>query len=191
MQSESELVKQLKEGQISAFNQLFETYSNRLYAFGFKYMKSVTDAEGLVQNVFMKIWRNHERLDIEKNFKAYLFTIAYNEIKAYFQHKSVYLNESLSAKSEQTDTSLEESINYQSALDHISTLLKQLPAKKQKIFYLSRFEGKSAKEIAQQLNISPKTVNNQISEVIVYLRSKMKGADMLFCLLFYLFLEQL
>lgn len=189
MQPEFELIKQLKEGNISAFNQLFKAYSNRLYAFGLKYMKSVPDAEGLVQDVFMKIWRNRERLDADKSFKAYIFTIAYNEIKTYFQHKSVYLDDTASATNEQSDESLEQSIAYQSVLDRISVLLKQLPAKKQEIFNLSRFEGKSAKEIAKQLNISSKTVDNQVSEVIAYLRTKVKDSDMVIGLFFFMFLN--
>ena len=186
MQAEADLIKQLKYGDIHAFNQLFKAYSNRLYAFGLKYMKSVPDAEGLVQDVFMKIWRNRERLDADKSFKAYLFTIAYNEIKTYFQHKSVYLDNTASATNEQSDESLEQSIAYQSVLDRISTLLKQLPSRKQEIFNLSRFEGKSAKEIAELLNISPKTVDNQVSEVIAFLRLKIKDTDMLVWVLLFL-----
>lgn len=185
MQSEAELIKQLKDGDIPAFNQLFKAYSNRLYAFGFKYMKSVTDAEGLVQNVFMKVWRNRERLDADKSFKAYIFTIAYNEIKAYFQHKSVYLDGSTFTTNEQSDESLEQSIAYQSVLDRIAIIIKQLPVKKQEIFNLSRFEGKSAKEIAKLLNISPKTVDNQVSEAIAFLRDKLKDSNILLWILFF------
>ncbi len=178
MQNEAALVKQLKEGETQAFNQLFETYSHRLYAFGLKYMKSETEAEGLVQDVFLKIWRNHKRLDESKSFKAYIFTIAFNQIKKHFQHKSIYLEECQTETTEQVDSSVERGITYQSVLDHISTLLEKLPAKKQKIFKLSRFEGKSAQEISKQLGISPKTVDNQVSEVICFLRLHLKDADL-------------
>ncbi len=189
MQREAALVKRLKEGDIQAFNQLFETYSRRLYAFGLKYMKSEADAEGLVQDVFLKIWRNHVRLDHEKNFQAYIFTIAFNQIKRHFQLRSIYLEECQAGTTEQVDSSVERSITYQSVLDHISVLLERLPPKKQKIFNLSRFEGKSAQEISKQLGISPKTVDNQVSEVIAFLRLHIKDADMWVWLFFFMFLN--
>ena len=189
MKSEAAQVKLLKEGEIQAFNYFFEAYSHRLYAFGFKYMKSEVDAEGLVQEVFLKIWRNHERLDESKSFHAYIFTIAYNQIRKYFQHKFVFLDENLVMTAQQGDSATESSIAYQSVLDHISKLLEQLPARKQKIFNLSRFEGKSANEISQLLNISPKTVDNQVSEVIRFLRAHLKDSDLWIWLYFLLFLK--
>ncbi|MGM0377410.1 MAG: RNA polymerase sigma factor [Bacteroidota bacterium] len=190
MSQDAQMVKDLKMGDVKAFNQLFEAYSHRLYTFGLKYLKSNTDAEELVQDVFLKIWRNREKLKEEKSFSAYLFTIAYNQIKEYFQYKGVFLNV---AEEKQeigaVDISTEDGISYRSVLEHIGKLLSQLPEKKQKIFHLSRFEGKSAKEIALQLGISPKTVDNQVSEVIGFLREQLRDSSFLVWLFFYLFLQ--
>ncbi len=183
------LVKLLKGGDVGAFNQLFELYSHRLYAFGLKYLKSTADAEELVQDVFLKIWRNRGRLKEEKSFQAYLFTIAFNQIKKYFQNTSLYIEENLSVVSDQGDSLPEQSITYRFMLDHISALLKKLPPKRQMIFNLSRFEGKSAAEISKQLGISPKTVDNQVSEVIRYLKEQLKDSGPLVGLFFYLFLS--
>lgn len=190
MTQDAKMVKDLRGGDIQAFNQLFEAYSSRLYAFGIKYLKSEADAEELVQDVFLKIWRNREKLQEDKCFQAYLFTIAYNQIKEYFQYKGVFLNvaeEKQEAGS--VDNSTEAGISYRSVLEHINALLQQLPEKKQKIFQLSRFEGKSAKEIAVQLGISSKTVDNQVSEVMGFLREQLRGAGPLIWLFFYLFIQ--
>ncbi|MFO8000860.1 MAG: RNA polymerase sigma-70 factor [Marinilabilia sp.] len=190
MVQDATLVKRLKAGELDAFNRLFESYSPRLYAFGLKFLKSSTDAEELVQDVFLKIWRNRKTLKEDRSFKSYLFTIAYNQIKEYFHHKGVLLldiEENLDSGS--VDTSTETGISYRSVLEHISSLLDKLPEKKQRIFRLSRFEGKSAKEIAVLVGVSPKTVDNQISEVIGYLRNHLKDAGLLFWLFFYLFLQ--
>lgn len=183
------LVKQLKEGNIQAFNQLFEAYSSRLYGFGLKYLKSEFEAEELVQDVFLKIWRNHDKLKEKENFHSYLFTIAFNQIKDYFKDKGFYLDMEAQLEIAPVDNSTESSIFYRSVLERIYSLLNNLPEKKQTIFRLSRFEGKSAKEISAIVGVASKTVDNQISEVITYLRENLKDAGPLLWLFFYLFIQ--
>ncbi|MGQ1888847.1 RNA polymerase sigma factor [Thermophagus sp. OGC60D27] len=182
-------VKELKKGSTSAFNQLFDGYSSRLYAFGLKYLKSEADAEELVQDVFLKIWRNREKIKEEESFYSYMFTIAFNQIRDYFRYKGLYLDLENELEINQCDNSTEASIIYRSVLEQISVLLEKLPEKKQRIFRLSRFEGKSAKEISILVGVSPKTVDNQISEVVGFLRHHMKEAKPLIWLFFYLFLQ--
>jgi len=189
MTQEQTFVKQLKDGNIHAFNQLFYEYSSRLYGFGLKYLKSESDAEELVQDVFLKIWRNREKLKEEENFHSYLFAIAFNQIRDYFRHKGVFLDVEECLEEVPEDNSTEASITYHSVLEQISGLLNKLPEKKQNIFRLSRFEGKSAKEIACIVGVSPKTVDNQISEVIGFLRAHLKETSPLLWLFFYLFIQ--
>ncbi len=69
------------------FRSAFGNYAKRLYAFGFKYLRSKEDAEGLVQDVFLKIWENRKKLDKDSSFKSYLFTIAYNDICSIFRKR--------------------------------------------------------------------------------------------------------
>ena len=188
MTKDAKFVKLLKAGRLDAFNHLFESYSPRVYAFGLKYLKSHADAEELVQDVFLKIWRNRETLKEDKSFKSYLFTIAYNQIREYFQYKGVFFEVEEHRHSGSVDNSTEAGITYRSVLNHIFSLLDRLPEKKQKIFRLSRFDGKSAKEIALLVGVSPKTVDNQVSEVIGFLRKHLSDSSFLFLLLFCMFL---
>jgi RNA polymerase sigma-70 factor (ECF subfamily) len=188
MSQSNNLVKKLKKGDIQAFNKLFEAYSPRLYAFGLKYLKYPADAEELVQDVFLKIWRSRKRLDEERSFQAYIFTITYNQIKDYFKYKAVFMDIEDEELPDKADYSTEETIAYYSVYEKIIALLDQLPEKKKRIFHLSRFEGKSAKEIAAIIGVSPKTVDNQVSEVIGYLRKSLRDAGFLQWLFFYLFL---
>lgn len=168
-----EIVKQLRRGDKLAFNALFEEYGRRLYAFAYKYLKSEEEAEDLVQNVFLIIWRNRERLDVNKSFHAYIFTIAFNEIRSHFRKKIVTvelgdLKESYGAKTTNED------IAYNAAMANIVSLLKKLPERQREIFELSRFEHLTADEISTKLNISTKTVYNQISKTIGYLRENLE-----------------
>lgn len=188
MTKDAVFVKQLKVGSLDAFNHLFEYYAPQVYAFGIKYLKSRTDAEELVQDVFLKIWRNRAKLQEDKNFKSYLFTIAYNQIREYFQYKGVFFELKEQWHSGGVDNSTEAEITYRSVLNHIMSLLDRLPEKKQRIFRLSRFDGKSAKEIALLVGVSPKTVDNQVSEVIGFLRKHLSDSSLLSLLLFCLFL---
>jgi RNA polymerase sigma-70 factor (ECF subfamily) len=188
MPKSNNLVKQLKNGNVQAFNQLFESYGPRLYAFGLKYLRDPVDAEELVQDVFLKIWRSHQRIDEEKNFQAYIFTIAYNQIRDYFKYKSVYIDIEDEDFPGKADHSTEEKITYRSVYEHFSAFLDRLPEKKRKIFHLSRFEGKTSKEIAALVGVTPKTVDNQISEVIGYLKEQLHNAGLLSWLFFYFFI---
>lgn len=186
MSIEKQLVEKLSKGNIVAFNQLFETYSSRLYHFGLKYFHSQADAEEMVQDVFLKIWNNREGLKKEKSFSAYLFTIAFNQIRKHFKKKHSVCELSDDIFEQIQDNSTEQSISYQSVLDQVSELLKELPPKKKQIFEMSRFQGLSSKEIAAQLGLSSKTIDNQVSEVIHYLKDKIHIKEI--ALLLFLFL---
>ena len=85
--TEKELVDLLKFGSPVAFQHLFNRYSQKLYRFALSYLKSDAEAEEIVQDVFMTLWETRHRLDSEKSFHAYLFTIAFNAIKKKFNQK--------------------------------------------------------------------------------------------------------
>ena len=87
--NEPELVKALSKGEIRAFNDLFQLYGNRIYRFAIGYLKSQTEAEELVQDVFLKIWERRLELKDNLSFKAYLFTIAFNLIRKHFTKKAL------------------------------------------------------------------------------------------------------
>jgi RNA polymerase sigma-70 factor (ECF subfamily) len=187
--NESELVLNLSKGSILAFNQLFRKYGGLLYRFAYGYFKSVSDSEELVQDVFTKIWEKRSDLKSDLSFKSYLFTIAFNDIKKFFRTKArqkEYLNEFLF---EDIDHGTSQTISYNSLLDHVKELVDQLPEKRKEIFLRSRFEGQSIKEISKELNITHKTVENQISLALKSLRKNLTKEDIGFCLFFFLFLS--
>jgi RNA polymerase sigma-70 factor (ECF subfamily) len=180
-------VKLLQKGNVAAFDSLFEVYSPKLYGFAFKYFRNEADAEELVQEVFVKVWENRQSLKTEYSFKAYLFTIALNQIRKYFNKKAVVLRylEGLQHEPEFSDQALDE--DYESALQKLNSIIEQMPPRRREIFIKSKLEGKSSKEVAAELNISPGTVDNQVSESLRFLRSQFKTerlALLLFAVLF-------
>jgi len=181
------LVQLLQKGNVTAFDSLFEVYSPKLYGFALKYFKNETDAEELVQEVFVKVWENRQTLKSELSFKSYLFTIALNLIRKYFNKKATSLRylESLQNDPEFSDQITTE--DYETTLRKIYQIIDQMPERRREIFLKSKLEGKSSKEVATELNISPGTVDNQVSEALRFTRSQLKAENislLLFAVLF-------
>jgi len=188
-QDEHSLVRLLQMGNVVAFDSLFEVYSPKLFGFSMKYFKNESDAEELVQDVFVRVWEHRQTLKTELSFKSYLFTIALNQIRKHFNKKAVSLRylESLQNDSELTVNEPFGSNDYESILQQINVIIEQMPPRRREIFMKSKLEGKSSKEIASELNISAGTVDNQVSEAIRYLRSQLKSQDIAFLLFAALF----
>lgn len=167
---ESLLVQELSKGNILAFNTLFREYSGRLYRFAYGYLKSRDEAEELVQEVFTIIWEKRSGLKQELSFKSYLFTISFNIIRKHFRTKS-HISEYLkSGINDESDIQTSQKINYDSLYQLIADLVDQLPERRKLIFIKSRFEGLSVIEIAEELKISHKTVENQLTDALKYIR---------------------
>ena len=185
-----ELVERLQKGDVEAFDLIYDKYSGKLYSFGLKYLRSTAEAEELVQSVFLKLWENHKKLIKESSFKSYLFTIAYNDICKLFRkrkYRQKFIDDSLYENS-QSSSEIEDGIDYQSVLDQVQTIVDKLPERQKTIFLKSRQEGKSTKEIAEEVSLSPGTVDNYISETLRFIRNRLQNEDfalMLFLTLFF------
>ncbi len=182
-------IARLKEGDFAAFDRLFAKYSSRIFYFSLGYLKSKEDAEEVVQDVFLKIWEKRHSLDEELSFKAYLFTITFNSLK------KIFLN---AAKRETTYKELSEELgiqysdpeytpDYQVFNNMMNELINRLPERRKQIFIMSRIEGKPNELIAEELAVSLKTVENQISEAKRFLKENIKDIFpvLLFFLLFF------
>ncbi len=183
------LVKQLSKGNLLAFNTLFRKYSNRLYRFALGYLKSEDEAEELVQEVFTKIWEKHSDLKEELSFKSFLFAIALNIIRKHFRTKA-YLSEYFKTGiNPDLDMQTSQKITYDSLYQYITELVNQLPERRKEIFIKSRFEGLSIKEIAEELKISHKTVENQLTDALKFIRTNLNREIIPVILFFTLFIS--
>jgi RNA polymerase sigma-70 factor (family 1) len=167
--SELDYLRRLNQGDERAFDALFRHYSALVYRFSYGYLKSRTDAEEIVQECFLKIWEKREQLRDDVPLKAYLFTTAHNAILNQLrrqQQRNRFQTYSAGLAPGQVGNEVEftelESL-YQAALE-------QLPPKRREIFILSRQQGLSYPEIAQQLNLSVKTVEAQMTQALKFLR---------------------
>ena len=180
---------ELKKGDVQAFDLIYEKYSGKLYSFALKYLRSKADAEELVQSVFLKLWENRKSLIKEFSFKSYLFTIAYNDICKLFR-KRHYRQRFIEDKIYENPLSsfdAAEGIEYRSVLERVQQIIQKLPERQKSIFLKSRNEGKSTKIIAEEMNLSPGTVDNYISDTLKFIRSRLSTEDFAFLLAFSLF----
>jgi RNA polymerase sigma-70 factor (ECF subfamily) len=189
--SEQQLITMLRNGSPFAFEQLFARYSQKLYRFSFSYLKSETEAEEIVQDVFMKLWENRNKLRNETSFQSYLFTIAFNAIRKHFNKKNRderFRSDLLETISEE-NPSLENHPDFEALLSKLDQLIDEMPLRRKEIFLKRKKEGKSVHDIAQDMNIAPKTVENQITEAMKYLKEEFGNDRISGMLFFYVFLD--
>jgi RNA polymerase sigma-70 factor (family 1) len=187
--SDDKLIDRLRRGDVDAFDTVYHRYAGKLFAFSLKYLKSREEAEELVQSVFLKVWENQVALKKETSFKSYLFTIAYNEICNLFRKRKYQQNfiESTISEKPETSTDMENQIEVRFVLEQVEQIIEQLPEKQKAVFLKSRQEGKSTKEIAEELGLSRGTVDNYISESLKFIRASLNDKHLAFVLFGYLF----
>ena len=183
------LVKSLKKGDLFAFNELFHKYSQKVYNFSIKHLENEEDVKDLVQDIFMKIWDKRKKLDANKSFNGFLFTISLNLVRDYFRKKVKDRNlinkwlEETEPYSEPTKLSIE----FRSLEKVVNIIVEQLPPKRRMVFRLSRNEGLCNDDIARRMNIQKKTVENHLNLALRYLRKRLQEQSFLVILFFVLF----
>ncbi|MEX0721533.1 MAG: RNA polymerase sigma-70 factor [Balneolaceae bacterium] len=173
---ESGWIIQIKQGDNEAFKNLFMKYYSSLVNFAYSYLKSVHVAEEVVQEVFADCWENKEKLDPDKNIKTYLFQavkfqsldiIKHTKVKEKYAKELVLIKNNQYQPEPQLDSSGQEFINA------VQKEIERLPERAQHVYVLHRKEGLTYKEIAQVMEISPKTVESLMSRALKTLRSRL------------------
>jgi RNA polymerase sigma-70 factor (ECF subfamily) len=169
--NENELLKQVVQGDEIAFEQLFQLYKNKLFAFIYQLSGSVTIAEDVLQDVFLKIWRNRTRLTGIDNFNAYLYRMAQNHAVNVLRRQS---REALLLNEVQRLAPQKVSGDEWLAAKEVQTALQQainsLPPQQNKVYRLGQEQGLAYEEIARVLNISTSTVRNHMVQALKSIR---------------------
>lgn len=182
---DEEIIKQIKEGNIDAFNALFKAFYMPLYFSCRKFIASPDEAKDLLQNVFLRFWEKREEIDIHTSLKAYLFRSVQNECLNYLRSVPFYTSEKNMQENTQTDISDSHAtpdtvLSIIEMEQIIKNTIKQLPPQCKTIFILSRLKGLKNQQIAQKLNISVRTVDTQIYRALKVLKTRLKDYLALF-----------
>ena len=184
-----ELTIRVKHGEKDAYNELFQRYAPRIYPFALSYLKSEASAEELVQDVFLKIWEIRDTLDQTKNIKSFIFKIAINTIYDEIRKKNLEYayQDFVTANADIESNNTWHTIIYDEMLGKMKKLIEQLPEQRRIIFQLSKEEGLSNEEIAKKLNLSKRTVENQLYRAVNYLKKFYQGKSAIALLFFFLY----
>jgi len=187
---ERQLVIQLKDGNQASFQKLYIKYASKLFSFSRKYLSSQDDAEEIVQEVFIRIWEKKDNIDENQSFSSYVIQAAKHRIFNGFRKKvneQAYLD-FLIHTDESSRNYTELDVEYHEIKSKAEDAIKSMPPRRQEIFRLSREAGLKNKEIAEKLEISIKTVENQMGQALKYLRAELSEYQMI---IFLVLLSQL
>ena len=186
-----ELLTRLKNGNMLAFDRVYELYSHKLFSFVFKILKNEAEADDIVQEVFVKIWESRHKLEDYKLLNSYIFTIAYNNsidlIRKRINNTKYLEHLKNSAVINFTPTIISQ-IEFNELNIKAEKLVANLPDRQKQVYLLHREEGLTYHEIAEQLGISKNTVENHMVKALKYLRRNMDNSlliNMLFVSLFF------
>lgn len=172
--NESELLRRLKGGDAKAMSAIYDTYSRGLLNSAFNVLRERSVSEDILQEVFLSLWMQRERLNIVTSLKSYLYSaVRYQVFKAIRQGKGTealfdHIEERIWGEPAQ------EHLLFQKELQaRIARIVETLPDKCREIYLLSREEQLSHKEIAGRLNITTKAVEFQITAALKRIRQSL------------------
>lgn len=170
-----ETFEQVKQGDIRAYEVLFKKYYQALVNYAYTFLKDIEESEEMVQTVFVKLWTKREELDIHSTVQAYLYRSVNNNCMNRLRHLKVrqqHETEVLYAENRSYEHTAQEVISKE-LTDRIQQSLAKLPGRCRQVFELSRFEGKTYKEIAKELQVSVKAVEKQMGKALQAMRKEL------------------
>lgn len=180
----------LKNGDMLAFDQVYELYSHKLFSFVFKILKNEAEADDIVQEVFVKIWESRGSLVDFKLLNSYIFTIAYNHSIDLIRKRinnNKYLEHLKNSAIINFTPSIISQIEFNELNSQVEKLIADLPERQKQVYLLHREEGLTYPEIAEKMGISKNTVENHMVKALKYLRQNIDNSlliNMLFVNLF-------
>ena len=183
------ILSTLAQDDEASLEKLFNHYYPRLFNFSKSILKLEDGIDDILQEVFVKIWKNRKNISSAATFNSYIFIITRNLLLNELRRQLSFQNtkEEVKRLSLANEYSLSEQIDYQELKEKIDAFVEELPDRQKEVFLLSRSEGLSHKEIAEKLGIKPKTVEYHITLAVRCLKEKITGIGILSLLYFYLF----
>lgn len=169
--SEDEIIQRLKKDDKKALTLIYNAYWKPLFLSSYNLLKNKELCEEIIQDVFIDLWNNREKIQIKISLNSYLYACTRYKVFAQFRKQKmirVELYEDLEKRFQYATP--ETKIMHKELVDQIDAVVETLPKKCKNVYKLSRHEQLSHKEIAQKLSISTKTVENHISFALKILR---------------------
>lgn len=173
---EQQLLTTLKAGDITAFEMLFRTFYQPLCNYAYTFTQDRDESEEVVQSAFTAVWEKKEDIEIHTAMKPYLYAMVRNACLNLIKHQKIKKQhvEVEMAMGERSIESVTRTVMASELETRIYKAMERLPEQCRLVFKLSRFEELKYAEIAEQLSISIKTVENQMGKALKIMREELK-----------------
>lgn len=173
--SDQEILQNIQAGKQETFEDLFRTYFKALSLYASSIIYSSEDGEEIVQDLFFQVWEKRLQLNITSSLKSYLYRSVRNRCLNFIKHQKVREKHRQEAIHEFNEAVRETSDEAPELAEKIQKAIATLPNRCREVFELSRFEGLKYREIAEVMEISPKTVEVQMGKALKTLRKELKA----------------
>ena len=170
--NESDLLNKIASGDSRAFAIVYEHYRKRVYTVSLQYLRSETQAEDAVQEIFLKLWRLEDHLKAVKNLEAYLMQLTkYKCLNMLRRVKLESLHiEPMPEEFDAVDSDTEDQILLNDTRKVVNDGIALLPPQQKLVYNLCHVEGMKYEEVAQKLQLSPETVRSHLKLALRFLR---------------------
>lgn len=170
--SDEFLYQRVKSSDNHAFDELYARYWKRLFEYAYKLVQDQIQAEDIVQEVFVQLWENSSQKEIH-HLSGYLFRSVKYQVATLIRNNKWKVEWDSVEMEDIPDENQVNEFSKEELFQLLEESIEKLPPKCKEVFRLHKKEGFSTKEIAHSLNISPRTVENQIQKAMNSLRSDM------------------
>ncbi|MCX7985893.1 MAG: RNA polymerase sigma-70 factor [Bacteroidales bacterium] len=183
LNEEKNIISLLIQGDESAFEQVYRAYFQRVVNFVNTYLNDISVSKNITQDTFLKLWEQRKLLRTDASILSFLLVIARNSCMDYLKHQQVVQKYENNVQQKHKELELSyhalrrleiDFLTYQEIEQIIQQTLDSLPPQCRQVFCMSRFEEKSNKEIADNLQLSVKTVEAHITRALKILREALK-----------------
>ena len=183
--SDEILVTRLQRGDTLAFDEIYKRYWSKLYGIAYNRLKDQGIAEDIVHDIFALVWQRRHEIN-PNSVSAYLAASAKYAVLSHFRklHSEKKYTSQL-AHNIKFEPALDSQLHHKRILQMVQNEIEQLPERCRLIFKYSREKGMSNKEIAAALNISNKTVENQITKALHHLKASFRNVFSSFFQIFF------
>lgn len=163
-------------GDVTAFEMLFRTYYQPLCHYAYSFLQDKEDAEEIVQSTFLMVWEKRDTLAIRTSVRPYLYAMVRNACLNVLKHQKIKQKHAgeAQAMADRSHDPVTQTVASNELEYKIKVALEELPEQCRIVFKLSRFEELKYAEIADQLNISVKTVENHMGKALKIMREQLK-----------------
>lgn len=173
--TDMDLVKRLQDNEEEALTIIYNKYWEVMYLAAYNLVKDRSVCEDIVQEVFISLWQRREKIQIKVSLKSYLYTSTVYKVYDHFNKNKKMIKDELfdGFENKIENSNPETKLMHQELISYLDTIVDSLPDKCKEVYKLSRENMLSNKEIAEQLNISQRTVEGHISKALKILKESL------------------